>query len=181
MLQKKLFIFILLVLVFSSIANGKANDKRKDVTSDIKMINAEVDALEKRSSKGEKGLPVLKVEYDFHDATEGVPPNFDFYYETKETGANEKQVLRVCKTHVGLETFAKDYFYYFDSEGRPMKYLSTHSGTSGDGGFPASRHGIIYDKSGKIIWTSGNVTPPISFKEVKELFNSIDTKLKKFQ
>ena len=147
----------------------------------VERINAEVAELEKRIAAEDKTLPTLKVQYDYHDATEGIPPNFEFFYEQRGSGSAETSVLRVCKTHVGKEVFSVDHIYYFDSKGHPMKYLVTNSGVTGEGGFPASRDAIFYDPSGKVIWQSSTeLIPPLSFQKILDLFGSLDNSLSKF-
>jgi hypothetical protein len=173
---------ISLLALFPSVALSAGNAKRhqsKDVAS-IEAANRKVDELERRITAKDKSLPTLQVEYDFHDATEGVPPDFKFYFESGKAGDAEKPVLRACRTHVGHEVYSKDYTYYFDEKGNPLKFLAMNSGVSGEGGFPASRDGIIYDGANHVIWSSGKSTPPLSFNEIKVLFISLDKSLKSF-
>ena len=171
--------FVIFPLVIFA-AQRKSLDGANKIPA-VEKINAEVAELEKRIAAEDKTLPALKVQYDYHDATEGVPPNFDFYYEQRGSGSAETSVLRVSKTHIGKEVFSVDHIYYFDSQGRPMKYLVTNSGVAGEGGFPASRDATFYDPSGKMIWQSSpELTPPLSFKKILDLFGSLDNSLSKF-
>lgn len=170
------FIFPLVIFPAQRKGLGGANN-----IPAVQKINEEVARLEKKIAAQDKTLPTLKVQYDDHDATEGVPPNFDFYYEQRVSGSAETSVLRVSKTHVGKETFSVDHVYYFDSQGHPMKYLVVNSGVTGEGGFPASRDAIFYDPSGKVIWQSSTeLAPPLSFKQILDLFGSLDNSLSKF-
>ena len=175
-------VFILLifaeVIVFADVK--KSTDESKKSLA-IKEINTAVDVLEKRISEFDKALPMLKVGYDFQEPTEGVPPDLKFYFETKKSGLKEKSVLRVFKTHVGREVYSVDRAYYFDENGQPMKFLEVNSGISGESGFPSSRRGIIYDKSGNKIWSSPEAGIPMSFKDVSNIFDTLDKGLGKFQ
>ena len=168
--------FILVILA----AQRKSLDGGNKIPA-VKKINEEVTELEKKIAAQDKTLSTLKVQYDDHDATEGVPPNFDFYYEQKGSGSAGTSVLRVSKTHVGKEVFSVDHVYYFDSMGHPMKYLVINSGVTGEGGFPASRDAIFYDPSGRVIWQSSTeLAPPLPFKKILDLFGSLDNSLSKF-
>jgi hypothetical protein len=170
--------FIFPLVIFT--AQTKSLDGGNKIPA-VKKINEEVTDLEKKIAAQDKSLPTLKVQYDYHDATEGIPPTFDFYYDQRGSSSAETSVLRVSKTHVGKEVFSVDHIYYFDSQGRPMKYLVTNSGVTGEGGFPASRDAIFYDPSGKVIWQSSTeLTPPLSFKKILDLFRSLDNSLSKF-
>ena len=171
-------IFIFTLVIFG--AQRKSLEGADKIPA-VEKINAEVAELEKRIAAGDKTLSTLKVHYDYNDASEGVPPNFDFYYEQRDTWPTEPSVLRVSKTHVGKEVYSVDHIYYFDSKGRPMKYLVINSGLAGEGGFPASRNAIFYDPSGKVIWESSTEpTPPLSFKKIMDIFGSLDNSLSKF-
>lgn len=148
----------------------------------VKKIDEEVTALDRRISSGDQSLPFLKVAYDFLNVTEGVPPSFVFYFEqkpAKEARGGVRNVLRAGKTHVGHEVYSNDYDYYFDSEGRPMKYLFRDSGLASRG--PAKRLAVFYDKSGKVIWKStSDLSPILSLDKIQELFSSLDESLRKF-
>jgi len=161
-------------------AQRKSSDGSDKIPA-VKKINEEVAELEKKIAAQDRTLFTLKVQYDSHDVTEGVPANFDFYYEQRGSNSAETSVLRVSKTHVGKEVFSVDHIYYFDSKGHPMKYLVINSGVTGESGFPASRDAIFYDSSGKVIWqSSSEMTPPVSFKKILDLFGSLDSSLSKF-
>ncbi|MBN8542067.1 MAG: hypothetical protein J0L82_16865 [Deltaproteobacteria bacterium] len=168
----RLVLVLLLILPLSTAAKN---------STAIDAINSSADRLEKRISERDKSLPSLNVEYDFRDATEGVPPNIKCFFETKKTEKSERSVLRVCKIHIGHEVYSVIHTYYLDESGRPMKYLVVNSGISGDGGMPASREGVIYDKSGRIVWSStGGAKSPMTFKEIIGLFSSLNNALGKF-
>lgn len=150
-------------------------------SSAVDAVNSAVDRLEKRILERDKTLPSLNMEYDFHDATEGVPPSLKCFFETKKTEKSERSVLRVCKIHIGHEVYSVSHAYYLDESGRPMKYLVVNSGVSGEGGMPASREGAIYDKPGRVIWSSaGGAKSPMTFKEVIALFSSLNNALRTF-
>ncbi len=178
--SRVVFILLIFVTLFVKAEEKKNIDEAKKSLT-IKEINTAVDVLEERISKLDKALPVLKVEYDFHDATEGVPPDLKFFYETKKVNLKEKSVLRVFKTHVGREIQSIDRIYYFDENGQAMKFLEVNSGISGESGFPSSRRGIIYDRSGNKIWSSPEAEAPISFKDVSKIFDTLEKGLGKFQ
>ncbi len=181
---RRLIYLLLLLLPLAATANGTAKENPTGGTAKnsavIDAVNGVVDRLEERILKRDKNLPSLNSEYDFHDATEGVPPSFKCYFETEKTEKSEPTILRACKVHVGHEVYSVDHIYYFDEASRPMKYLVVSSGISGEGGMPASRKGIIYDKSGRIVWSSTGVSAPMTFKEVKAVFTALNGALGKF-
>jgi hypothetical protein len=181
MVCRHLFTLLLMLPCATNAANENTSGGAKNNSASLDAVNGAVERLEKRISERDKTLPSLNMEYDFHDATEGVPPNLKCYFETKKTEKSERTVLRVCKIHIGHEVYSVDHTYYLDENGRPMKYLVVNSGISGEGGMPATREGAIYDKSGRIIWSSaGGVKSPMTFKEVTGLFISLNSALRKF-
>lgn len=100
----------LLALLFFGSAELRA-------ASTVEEINAKVDRVDKLIEDKDKSLPSIETSYDFKDATEGVPPQFSFFFDS---GTSK---LVVCKIHVGHETWAKDFFYYFDENEDIQKYL----------------------------------------------------------
>lgn len=144
-------------------------------TAQLEKINADVAVLEKRMIDSDKTLPTLKVDYDFHDATEGVPPNFEFYFEMAKEGATEKSLLRVCKVHIGHEVYATDFIYYYDADEKPFKYLATSSGVPNT--MAATRDAVFYGNNGKEIWNPNHLQPSISFAKISQIFHSLDMAL----
>jgi hypothetical protein len=178
----KLKKLIFLIAFFPIVAFCKDQVISPNITNPVQInsINNDVAQLELKISKSDISLPSLNIDYNFYNATEGVPPSFKFYFERKKSGSDEKMILRVCKIHVGHEVFSIDYIYYFDELGAPLKYLQVDSGVNGEPSAPASREGIIYGKDKKIIWSSKNIQPKVSFQEITSLFTILDKNLKKF-
>lgn len=139
-------------------------------TAETKAINERVDALERRVKEGDPSLPALTTDYRLPGGSEGVPPQFSFFFEW---GKDRTATLRLCKVHVGREVYSVDSFYYFDEQGRPLKYLRIDSGVAGEPSAPATRAAIFYDKQGRSIWSSKNLAPALPFKRISELFQSL--------
>ena len=148
-------------------------------SKNLKIINTDVAALDKRIADEDPSLPILKVSYDFLRPTEGVPPSFTFYFETRQDGPRDKSTLRVCKIHVGREVYAVEYSYYFDGNGKPLKYLLTNSGVAPE--TPSSRDAILYGKSSEVIWNPNKIEPPFPVSKILEIFRSLDTSLSAFR
>lgn len=150
------------------------------VRPEVKAANQQADALERRIREGDPALPALKTDYDLPGGSEGIPPRFVFHFEWKRD-APGVAVLRVCKVHVGREVFSVDTTYFFDEEGRPLKYLRVDSGIAGDASVPPSRAALFFDKQGRVVWTSKDLTPALPFKKIVELFQSLRAASKAFE
>ena len=121
----------LLALLFLGSAELRAGSTAEE-------INANVDKIDKLIKNKDRTLPSIETSYDFKDATEGVPPQFSFFFDS---GTSK---LAVCKIHVGHETWGKDFFYYFDENEDIQKYLEIVPASMF--GPSASRSAIIYGK-----------------------------------
>ena len=174
---------IAVALVVSSlapVASAKTNADSSKESNLIKSVNAAVDSLETRIKNKDETLALLAVEYQGQSEGEGVPPSFKFYFENKKVGSKDKSVLRVAKTHIGHEVYSVDRAYYFDENGQAMKFLEVNSGVA-EAGQSSSREGIIYEKSGRKIWSSSKAAAPISMIDVRSMFEVIEKNLEKSQ
>ena len=142
-------------------------------------INKKIDEVERRIEKHDKTLPSIEVTYDYKDVTEGVPPQFSFFFDVN-TGK-----LVACKIHVGFETWSRDVAYYFDENEEIEKYLEIvpHS----KNGPSAYRSAIIYGKNGKVLRTNMNgglrkeTRDPIAAPDtIKALFHALGDAADKF-
>jgi hypothetical protein len=136
--------------------------------SPVEEINAKVDKIDKLIKNGDKTLPSIETSYDFKNATEGVPPQFSFFFDS---GTSK---LVVCKIHVGHETWAKEFFYYFDENEDIQKYLEVVPASLF--GPSASRSAIIYGKNGKVLWQNLETAPHQTPEEIKDL-NGVATQV----
>lgn len=151
------------------------------VTPEVKAANEQIDALERRVREGDASLPSLKTDYVLPGGSEGVPPQFTFFFEWRK-GTPGASVLRICKVHVGREVYSVDTLYSFDEEGRPSKYLRIDSGVAGEPSAPPTRAGLFYDKQGRVTWTSSKgLTPALAPKKIIELFQAVRTASKAFE
>jgi hypothetical protein len=155
----------LLALLFLGSAAPRA-------ASTVEEINARADKIDKQIKDKDKTLPSIETSYDFKDATEGVPPQFSFFFDSG-TGK-----LVVCKIHVGHETWAKDFFYYFDENEDIQKYLEVVPASKS--GPSASRSAIIYGKNGKVLWKNLEIPPRLAPEQIKGLYQSLSKAADKF-
>jgi len=163
------FLFpLLLISPCISYAATQENDKTKANATQIKNINSEVAVLDNKIKNSE--LEYLNVAY-FSGPTEGVPPALSFYYEFSQG----KFILRACIIPVGHETWSKHFQYYFDSEGKPIKYLEKVKGHPDNPETVA----IIYGPKNEIIWKN---TDEVRMRpnEVIDLFNRLNKSLEVF-
>jgi hypothetical protein len=140
--------------------------------STVEEINAKVDKIDQRIKQKDKTLPSIETSYDYKDATEGVPPQFSFFFDS-DTGK-----LVLCQIHVGHETWSKEFFYYFDESEDIQKYLEAVL-ASNFGGHPASRSAIIYGKDGKVLWKNLE-TPRQTPEMIKALYRALSKAADKF-
>jgi len=133
----------------------------------LEDINNKVDKVERRIEKHDKTLPSIEVTYDYKDATEGVPPQFSFFFDI-ETGK-----LVACKIHVGFETWSRDVAYYFNENEEIEKYLEIVPQSKY--GPSAHRSAIIYGKNGKVLWTNMNGGLPREPPDPRETPDTIKT------
>jgi hypothetical protein len=140
--------------------------------SPVEEINAKVDKIDKLIKNGDKTLPSIETSYDFKNATEGVPPQFSFFFDS---GTSK---LVVCKIHVGHETWAKEFFYYFDENEDIQKYLEVVPASLF--GPSASRSAIIYGKNGKVLWQNLETAPRQTPEEIKDLYEALSKAADKF-
>lgn len=162
---------LLLLLVLNpcfSNAGDPLPDKGVADAALIKKINADVATLDRKIKSGE--LEYLNVAY-YSGPTEGVPPAFLFYYEYKQN----KFILRACVIPVGHETWSKHFHYYFDNEGKPIKYLEKVQGRP-DKPEPLA---ILYGPKNRIIWKNTD-TARMSPSEVTDIFNRLNKNLEVF-
>jgi hypothetical protein len=139
--------------------------------STLEEINGKVDKIDKRIKDNDKTLPSIETSYDYKDATEGVPPQFSFFFDS------DTSKLVVCKIHVGHETWSKDFFYYFDENEDIQKYLEIVPASTF--GPSASRSAIIYSKDGKVLWK--NLQAPRQAPEkIKALYQALSRAANEF-
>ena len=138
----------------------------------VEEINGKVDKIDKRIKDKDKTLPSIETSYDFKDATEGVPPQFSFFFD----GGTSKLV--VCKIHVGHETWGKDFFYYFDENEDIQKYLEIVPASKF--GPSTSRSAIIFDKDGKVLWKNLETPPRQAPEKIKTLYRALSKAADKF-
>jgi len=155
----------LLALLFFGSAEIRA-------ASDVEVINAKADKIDKLITGKDKTLPSIETSYDFKDATEGVPPQFSFFFDSITSK------LVVCKIHVGHETWAKDFFYYFDENEDIQKYLEVVSASKF--GPSTSRSAIIYGKNGKVLWKNLETPPRQAPEKIKGLYQALSKAADKF-
>jgi hypothetical protein len=170
----------LLTILVLRAAGAIAQPGEPPVTPEVKAANEQIDALERRVRQGDESLPSLKTDYVLPGGSEGVPPQFTFFFEWRK-GTPGASVLRICKVHVGREVYSVDSLSSFDEEGRPLKYLRLDSGVAGEPSAPPTRAGLSYDKQGRVVWTSSKgLTPALSPKKITELFQTLRTASKTF-
>jgi len=124
----KQIIIGLLALLFFGGAEVRA-------ASTVEEINVKVDKIDKRINDKDDSLPSIETSYDYKEPTEGVPPQFSFFFD------RETRKLVACRVHVGHETWAKEFSYYFDENEDIMKYLEVIPAS--ESGPEASRAAII--------------------------------------
>lgn len=137
-----------------------------DRPESVKKINAVVAAIDKQIEANE--LSFLQVEYKTKEPTEGVPPSFKFFYA-------EDGKLVSCEVHVGHETWAKVFNYYFDASEMPLKYKETVIGRE-DKPAPGA---IIYGGKGHILWKNMEETRVVP-KDIVDIYHSITKRLDAF-
>lgn len=164
----RLLILLLLLPISLSNAASQENDQGKSDAALVKKINAEVATLDNKIKINE--FEHLKVAY-FLGHSEGAPPELSFYFESKEG----KFILRACIIPVGHETWSKHFHYYFDSEGKPIKYLEKVKGRE-DKPEPLA---VIYDSKNKIIWKNIDKIR-MSPSEITDLFNRLNKNIEVF-
>ncbi len=139
--------------------------------STVEEINAKVDRIDKLIEDKDKTLPSIETSYDFKDATEGVPPQFSFFFDS---GTSR---LVVCRIHVGHETWGKDFLYYFDENEDIQKYLEVVPASKF--GPSASRSAIIY-KNGKVLWKNLETPPRQAPETIRGLYQALTKAADKF-
>ncbi len=162
--MKQIAISLLALLFFGSAELGAG--------STVEEINAKVDKIDKLIKDKDKTLPSIETSYDFKDATEGVTPQFSFFFDS---GTSK---LVVCKIHVGHETWSKDFFYYFNENEDIQKYLEVIPASKF--GPSTSRSAIIYDKSGKVLWKNLDTPPRQAPEKIKGLYQALSKVADKF-
>jgi hypothetical protein len=140
--------------------------------SAVEEINAKVDKIDKLIKNKDKTLPSIETSYDFKDATEGVPPQFSFFFDS---GTSK---LVACKIHVGHETWGKDFVYYFDEKEDIQKYLEVVPRS--EFGPAASRSAIIYGKDGKVLWKNLQSPPRQAPEAIRALYHDLSKAADKF-
>jgi len=99
---------------------------------------------------------VLKIKRE--NASEGAPSEVKFYYAG--------EILRAVVVSVGHEVWLNQFEYYFDKNGKILKYVKITSRPDNPG-----RKGIIYHNE-KIIWK--NIEEPVvSIKTIIKLFGDL--------
>jgi hypothetical protein len=161
---KQISISLLTLLLFSGV------ELRAGAT--VGEINGKVDKIDKRIKDKDKTLPSIETSYDFKDATEGVPPQFSFFFDS---GTSK---LVACMIHVGHETWGKDFIYYFDENEDIQKYLEIVPASKF--GPSASRSAIIYDKDGKVLWQNLQTPPREAAEKIKALYQALSKAADKF-
>ncbi|MCL2021511.1 MAG: hypothetical protein FWG81_05305 [Betaproteobacteria bacterium] len=132
----------------------------------IEEINAKVDRINKQIKDKDISLPSIETRYDYIDPTESVPPEFSFFFDI-DTGK-----LVACRVHVGHETWAKQFFYYFDENEKIMKYLEIIPPGYGSGPEPY-RAAIIYNAKGKVLWDNYQAPPRHTPEAIKALYRTL--------
>jgi hypothetical protein len=161
---KRIAIGLLALLIFGS---GELR-----AASTVEEINARVDKIDKLIKEQDKTLPSIETSYDFKNATEGVPPQFSFFFDS------DTSKLVVCKIHVGHETWAKDFFYYFDEDEDIQKYLEVVPAVKF--GPSSSRSAIIYGKNGKVLWKNLDTPPRQAPEKIKDLYQALSKAADRF-
>jgi hypothetical protein len=156
----------LLWVTTGAIAAEMQNGSSRPAT--VTAINAVVAAIDKQIDA--KELDSLVVEYQMTDATEGVPPSFKFFYDAKTNG------LIACEIHVGHETWSKNFRYYFDPAGAPLKYREQVIGRE-DKPAPVA---IIYGPQSKILWKNVVGPPPLKPAAIMDLYATLSKRLEAF-
>jgi hypothetical protein len=154
----------LLALLFFGSAELRA-------ASTVEEINAKVDKIDKLIEGKDKTLPSIETSYNYAH-TEGVPPQFSFFFDSSTSK------LVVCKIHVGHETWAKDFFYYFDENEDIQKYLEVVPASKF--GPSASRSAIIYSKNGKVLWRNLETPPRQAPEKIKGLYQALSNAADEF-
>lgn len=156
---------VLMAAASTGIAAAKDDTPAPAGKQTVDEVNVGVAKIEKELGI----LSFLNVEYNYNDATEGVPPSFKFYFAGKEK-------LVACRVHIGYEVWSRDITYYFDAEEKPMKYLVKDSGRP-DESKPTA---VIYGKKGEVLWENMDL-PQLSPQEILTLFKMNQKRLKAFQ
>jgi hypothetical protein len=140
--------------------------------STVEEINAKVDRIDKLIKDKDKTLPSIETSFDFKDATEGVPPQFSFFFDS---GSSK---LIVCRIHVGHETWGRDFFYYFDENEDIQKYLEVVPASKF--GPSASRSAIIYGSNSKVLWKNLETPPRQAPETIRALYQALSKAADKF-
>ncbi len=101
-------IFIIIFICFYLLNFG--NNK-----STILEVNSKVKAIEENIKKNNYNYLFMK----YSPIAESTPHLFTFYYEN----GNGEPILRMVKISITHEIWWNDFFYFFDSNGRLLKFL----------------------------------------------------------
>ena len=168
---KNLIIFSL--LIFLILLCSKHEEIYAGSAEKIKLINDKVQKIEKAI---EEGLDSLKIEDLSMD--EGYLPTLEFYYGFNNDFNNDNLTTNLIALYVtaGHETWLKAYRYYFDEDGRVIKYMEYVP----EGQVHKPYHfEIIYDVDGNIL--SKNIdNPEVQPNKIKMIFEDIITACGKF-
>ena len=128
----------------------------------IEEINAKVAKIDKQIQ--DQKLPSIETDYNYNGPTEGVPPQFSFFFD-HETNDYETLKLVACVAHIGRETWSEDFFYYFDENEKIMKYVEKRNDLE------PTRTAIIYNSNGRVLWENGGTR--IAPEKIKTLFKAL--------
>ncbi len=141
-----------------------ASGQSSFASDDMERINLKVKQILRDIEKDE--FPVVVMRFD-NLVSEGSPPDFKFYYK------NDK--LIACQIDVGHETWGIRFSYFFDEDGRIIKYLKEVSSRPDN----PPRKAIFYDKKGDVIW-SNIKKPPVKAEEILKHFKYFNTQAESF-
>jgi hypothetical protein len=154
---KRRGILIMLCLLFVGIA--RAEDQKKLIAD----VNKAVAAIDDSIFRGE----YLVIHIEEHSESEGAPPAISMYYRGD-------RLIAVIVT-VGHETWSKEFRYYFNTNGKPKKYMEIIKSRPDN----PPKVARIYAEDGTIIWKNiENET--IKFNELQDLFTTLQKTRKGF-
>lgn len=143
--RKFVWIFIFAISTYSS-----------DTLSIIGKVNANIRLIDDSINSGY--IPYIEIK-DI-STSEGSPAEFKVYYKNEQ--------IRIIVVSVGHETWETEFRYYYDVNGKPMKYIKAIKGRDDK----PSKQAIIYDKKGNEIWKNIDKTV-IDPYEIYNLFSRL--------
>lgn len=150
-MRTRFILIIALLIIFSCILNSQ---EKKTL---IEEVNKKVELIEKNIEE----YDYIYLEY--LPAAEGLLGlDTKFYYEE-----NGQYILRLAKISIRHEIWRNEFFYYFDEDGKILKFINKAVGRPDN---PPKR-AIIFDRQGKIIWRNFHYKIPMSPEEVKKYFS----------